>query len=83
MLQKLGYEVSALTPVDWIDIYHRRHVLRLQLQRGPLFQEQHATLADSLAFLASQLAATHIQISMPAWVVSALLWCRLDSFIQH
>ena len=45
---------------NWIDIYRRRHTLRQQLQRDPLFQEQHATLADSLAFLANQLAATHI-----------------------
>ena len=57
MLQQLGYEIALLTPIDWIDIYRRRQ----QLQRGPLFQEQYAANADSLAFLANQLAATHIQ----------------------
>ena len=42
-------------------VHRRRHTLRQELQRGPLFQEQHATLADSFAFLANQLAATHVR----------------------
>ena len=52
-------------------------------------------VADSLAFLANQLAATHIHnvpfsttskaghISMAAWGVSALLWCGLCSCELH
>ena len=31
------------------------------LQRGLVLQEQHATPADSLAFLANQIAATHFR----------------------
>ena len=53
MLQQCGYEVTILTPMNWIEIYRRRHTLRQQLRRSPLCQEQHAT------FLANQLAATH------------------------
>ena len=95
MLQQLGCEATMLTTKSWIDIYRRRHTLRQQLQRGPLFQEQELTPADSLAFLANQLAATLMwdvpfsftstasHISMAAWVVSALLWCRLYSFTQQ
>ena len=58
--QQLGYE-AVLTPMDWIDVYCRRHTLRQRLLWSPLFQEQHATFAASLAFLASQLASTHIR----------------------
>ena len=85
MLQQLGHEVTFLTPMNWIDIYRRRYILR----------EQQATHADSLAFLADRLAVTHIRdvpfsvtstaslIGMAAWVVSALLWWRLCSPTQH
>ena len=80
MLQQLGYELAVLTPTGWIDMYRRRHSLRQQLKRGPLCQEQGATLADSLALLANQLAAPSSltskagQISVGAWAVSICYW---------
>ena len=49
ILQPLGYDVTVLTPMDWIDIYRWRHTLRQRLQCGHLFQEQSATLSDSLS----------------------------------
>ena len=82
VLQQLGYEQTILTPMAWVDIYRRQYTLREQLD--PFNRLQQAARADSVAFLADQLAATHYwevpfsvtstasQIGMAAWSVSAL-----------
>ena len=79
----------------WVDIYRWRCTLRQQLQEDPVNQLQQAARADSLSFLANQLAATHFrdvpfsvtstanQLGVVAWSVSVLLWWRLCSFTQH
>ena len=55
MLQQLGYGLTTLTPVAWVDIYRRRYTLRQQLHKDPFNRLQQADRADSLAFLTNQL----------------------------
>ena len=62
MLQQLGYELTTLPPMAWVDIFRQRFTLQQQqLQGDPLKQVQPAARADSLAFFENQSAATHLR----------------------
>ena len=62
MLQQLGDELTTLTPMAWVDIFRQRFTLRQQQQQEDLLSRlQPAIRADTLAFFANQLAATHLQ----------------------
>ena len=86
MMQPPGYELTTLTP--WLGLTSSVSGSRCG---SPL---QLAIRADSVAFFANQIAATHLrdvpfslttasQARIVAWFVSELLWWRLSNFTQH
>ena len=88
MPEQWGYELATLTPMAWVDIFHRRFLLRQQLQQRPqsnsLTRLQPAVSTEFLAVFGNQVAAAHSQnfpfciistasqVGAAAWFVSVL-----------
>ena len=73
LLQRLGFEVAALAPSEWIGINR----LRCALRRG---QRQQDAATDAMSHLANRLAAAHIDacpfsLASKASQVGHAAWC--------
>ena len=64
MLEQLGHGLATLTPMAWVDVFHRRFSLRQQQQRpqsNSFIRLQTAVPTEFFAIIAFQVAAAHFQ----------------------